>query len=166
MFSSRSEIGSRWYLALFLALPGVGSAAEPAKVTVCQLVEKPERVAGEMVSARGYILQEYHGTAICSEDCRGCIRIVEPQDVSPKPEFDLERDSAYEEFDRLAIELGLFEGALRATLVGRFDSIYEMRNGKRVRVAEGLGLRRVPRRLVLQKVTDVVVCKKPGVPKQ
>jgi hypothetical protein len=159
------------FLALSLAVPNVAVAAEPVKVTVCQLIKKPERFAGQMVSVRGYILLEYHGMAICSEECVGCIRVVEPQDVSPKPEFDLERDSAYEEFDRLSVDVGLVkrllgEATLRVTLVGRFDSIYEMRNGKRVRVAEGLGLRRVPRRLVLQKVTDVVVCKKPGVPKQ
>jgi len=162
---------ARWFLALSLALPSVASGAEPAKVTVCQLVEKPERFAQKMVSVRGEIVQEHHGLGICSEDCRGCIQIVEPEDVSPKPEFELERDSLYEEFDRLSMDVGLVQrllgkATLQATLVGRFDSIYEMRNGKRVRVAEGLGRRRVPRRLVLQRVTDLVVCEKREAQKQ
>jgi len=83
------------------------------------------------------------------------IGIELPQDVKPKPDFDLIRDDSFFAFRDLERQPPWIE----ATVEGRFDPVFIRRNNRRVRVGEGEGFgpqRNWDARVVLHRVSDVI----------
>jgi hypothetical protein len=78
-----------------------------------------------------------------------------PHNVTPKPDFDLERDDSFKDYQNALKKPTRIE----ATLEGRFDPVFVWRNRQRVRVGEGKGYGKkhfADGRLVLHRMSDVV----------
>jgi hypothetical protein len=131
------------------------------KVALCDLYKNPEQYAGKMVQVRATIVG--HGDPALEEavftrqDPCGAymsIALEFPQKVTPKPNFDLEKDSSFQKYED-AVQKGM---RIEATLDGRFDPVFTWKDRKRVRVGEGAGYGKkhsADARLVLQKMSDV-----------
>ena len=78
----------------------------PLKVSVCDLYKSPEKYSGKIVEFRatvsGYRDPSVEQPAFTrQEPCSGYMSIALefPQNVQPKPAFDLERDSAFQKYE-------------------------------------------------------------------
>lgn len=135
------------------------------RVTVCELLRSPESHAGQLVSIQVSI-SDARSVRLADPNDRSCGEIpwalADDRRVKPRPHFNLLRDRNYEE---LLGGLGVLvpkpprsRGFVNATLEGRFDSIYRLKNRRRKKVAEGFGhLRLDDARFVLHRVIDVSV---------
>jgi hypothetical protein len=133
------------------------------KVTMCDLYRDPQKYAGKMIEVRATITghrdPKLERPAFApQEPCEGSgymiIGLELPQNVKPKPEFDLLRDEPFQKYTE-ALQKPM---RIEATLEGRFDPTFVWRNHKRERVGEGEGYgkkRSEDGRLVLYKVSDV-----------
>jgi hypothetical protein len=91
----------------------------------------------------------------CNASGRMSIGIELPQDVNPKPDFDLIRDESFFAFQNLNKQPPWIE----ATVEGRFDPVFIWRNNHRVKIGEGVGFgpqNNVDARVVLHRVSDVI----------
>ena len=135
---------------------------QPLKATVCELTAKPEHFSGKDVVVRASIL---HPRRMALEDdtCgRVLLAFPEDRDTKPKPRFTLVRDANFKRLMASMAELvpppPLKPGKITATFEGRFDSVFFLRNGRKVeRDPRSIRLARDEVRLVLRRVTDVEV---------
>jgi len=122
-------------LGLFLTFSSLSATQAPTpkvqaaeeNLTACQLLRKPEQWSARMLRVNGYVLRTHNGLMLCADGWDGCIEIVEPQDIKPQPKFNLEKDSNYDEFERLSFDVALVKELLGKTrlsviMQGRFDS--------------------------------------------
>jgi hypothetical protein len=110
-----------------------------------------------MVDVRGEVVMDYHGRTLCDQKGTPCFFVVLPEDIAPKPDFKLEKDRQYEEYERLSIEIGsvqrsLGKAKLFATLRGRFDVLDLLSNGSKVIAQHPKKGSLVEVRFVLRKV--------------
>jgi len=155
-------------LLVLLALAAHNAdSTNDVSVDFCRLLTTPERFTGKVVSVRAYVVKYRHGIILHAKDCNGgmFLELRAELDVAPKRKVALEKDSEYEKFDNalFIFKEGTTElrNRIEATFEGRFDSVYELKNGKRVRVSPGYGPNSLfPSRLVLYKVSDVAVSEK------
>jgi hypothetical protein len=152
--------------ALSISLLGVlcaqqSSDSEPVKTTLCELYQNPEQYQGRIVSVRGTIAG-YRETLVDSPassaqpPCSAYMTILldVTENVSPKPNFELEKDAVYGEYEDAQAK-GL---RIEVTLEGRFDPVFTWKERKRIRVAEGEGFGRkhaADARIVLRRMTDL-----------
>jgi hypothetical protein len=139
------------------------SEGAPLKVTICDLYNDPQKYAGKMIEVRATIagyrdpkLEQpaFAPQAPCAASGYMTIGLELPQNVRPKPEFDLIRDESFQKYAE-ALQKPM---RIEATLEGRFDPTFIWRNRKRERVGEGEGYGKKHAedgRLVLYKMSDV-----------
>jgi len=139
------------------------SEGVPLKVTICDLYSDPQRYAGKMIEIRatiaGYRDPKLEQPAFapqkpCAASGYMTIGLELPQNVRPKPDFDLIRDESFQKYAE-ALQRPM---RIEATLEGRFDPTFIWRNHKRERVGEGEGYGKKhveDGRLVLYKMSDV-----------
>lgn len=148
-------------ILLSTCLAGQPNEDTPTKVTLCDLFTNPAQYAGKMVEFRG-TLSGYRNPSVelpsfsKPESCSAYMTIVLelPQTVSPKPNFDLVRDEAFQKYEAAMSKPMRIE----ATLEGRFDPVFAWKDRKRVRIGEGPGFGKshsADARLVLRKLSDV-----------
>jgi len=134
---------------------------------MCELYEHPEQYSGKMVKVRGGSLGAELGisNAIFGGPVKTCkaflnIIVLFPWHLSPAPNFDLVRDESLKKLED-AVNSRVMR--IDATYEGRFDLLFAMRGGKRIKLATGKAER--PRigkmsfydaRIVLHQVSDVV----------
>jgi hypothetical protein len=135
----------------------------PLKVTMCDLYKNPQMYAGQMIEVRstivGYrdpILERpaFSPQEPCSASGYMIIALELPQDVKPKPGFDLIRDLSFQKYEESLKKPMRIE----ATLEGRFDPVFIWQNQKRERVGNGDGYGKKhdhDGRIVLRKLSDV-----------
>jgi len=152
------------FLGPCIAMAQLERTQPPPSLTICELVAHPEKYAGQTVRVRGSISKGWTaapkpirevsiGEPWASATCPGVLLVVIfPQAVKPQQDFNLEQDEA----------LGRFQKALRerthieATFEGRFDSVFAIQDGKRVKIGKGFGRgSRATMGLVLRKVSDL-----------
>lgn len=150
------------FLVLTFCLTGrtqVGVQVPAMRVTLCDLAKEPDKYAGTMVKVsasvggrREPVLNDFATPQPCPTHIM--VLLVFPEDVKPVPEFDLEKDGSFEKF-QAALSNSV---NIDATFEGRFDSVFALKDGKRVRIARGYGKKKLAQgRLVLRKVSDVAV---------
>jgi hypothetical protein len=163
-----SQCGYSWLLVvLFASLTRGQPSSGPVKVSYCDLVTNPEQFAGKMIEVRativGYRAPSVEMPAFSpQEPCSAYLNMALefPNDVKPKPPFDLEKDSSYQKYQE-ALQKPM---RIEATLEGRFDLVFVWKDRKRVRVAEGSGFGKkhsADARLVLRTMSDVKTWYKP-----
>lgn len=157
-----------WSLCIVVSLLGSFVRAQsqnggtPVKVTICDLYTDPQKYAGKMIEVRATIgnrdLRIERPTFTPQDSCAASgymsIGLELPQNVRPKPDFDLIRDESFQKYAEALQKLVRVE----ATLEGRFDPTFIWRNHKRERVGEGDGYGKKHSedgRLVLHKMSDV-----------
>jgi hypothetical protein len=158
----------RWSLCMVVLLSSLFARARsqngsaPLKVTMCNLYVDPQKYAGKMIEVRATTrnldLRLERPTFEPQEPCATSgymtIGLEFPQDVKPRPEFDLIRDESFEKYSHALQKLMRVE----ATFEGRFDPVFIWRNHKRERVGEGEGYGKKHSedgRIVLHRVSDV-----------
>ena len=162
---------ARDYRMLFCVLMFFGSVdraqprseTEPLKTTMCDLYKDPQMYAGKVIEVRativGYRAPEITQPAFLPQEpclASGYMRIALelPQNVQPKPAFDLVSDESFQKY-QAALQKPM---RVEATLEGRFDPAFIWENHKRVRIGEGKGYGKnhsADGRLVLRKMSDV-----------
>ncbi len=127
----------------------VNAQGQEQALTVGDLINNPSKYASKIVVVRGELIPDYHGKALCDKKVRPCVYITNtPDSIYPKPNFEVEKDSLYWDYERLVMEqLGGRNTELILTLRGRFDIPPKGSNSLK--------------ELVLQKVIALEVRKKP-----
>jgi hypothetical protein len=124
--------------------------------SVAQLTNNPEEFSHRMVTVQGFIFHEYHGMSICDDNYERCIPLLNPDKAEPKPTFTLERDEEYQKYELWSLRLRSGENAkIGVTLRGKFDSIYELKNGKKITGNKQLSSDLWKYQFILQKVLNV-----------
>ena len=163
-----THLGKFLGLLVLLALAAHSAdSTNDVSVDFCRLKTTPERFTGKVVSVRAYVVKYRHGILLHSNDCDGSVflELRAELDVPPKRQVALMKDSEYEKFYNalFIFKEGTTElrDRIEATFEGRFDSVYGIKNDKRVRVSPGYGQNSLfASRLVLYKVSDVAVSEK------
>ncbi|MGH9776271.1 MAG: hypothetical protein ACRD50_15155 [Candidatus Acidiferrales bacterium] len=150
-----------WALFLiFSAATGqepVARAPLPVRVTLCELAKAPENYAGKMIEIRaritGYsepVLDDFSEKESCATHFT--VILANPDDVKPRAKFDLVRDYSLDKFHQDLQHAMTVE----ATLEGRFDTVFELKEGKQVRTGKGYGKEHdAEGRLVLRRITKL-----------
>ena len=133
----------------------------PLKVSVCDLYKSPEKYAGKMVEFRATVSGRRDPSVeqpafTRQEPCSAYMSIALefPQNVRPRPAFDLERDAAFQKYED-AVQKPM---RIEVTLEGRFDPAFVWKDQKRTKVGEGNGYGKghaADARIVLRKMSDV-----------
>jgi hypothetical protein len=160
-----------WLVGLFSVTGIMGVATRmragdelvPLKVSICDLYASPAVHSGKMIEVRATIVGRKRSSLeppsfARQETCSDYLSIAleSPDDVKPKPPFELQIDAAFEAY-RQAQQNGM---RIEATLQGRFDPVFAWKDRKRVRVGAGEGFgddRTADARLVLRKLSSVTV---------
>ena len=137
-----------FHLLVAASLWGACSAADgqvpqdAIRTTVCELSNAPVTFVGATVAIRGWIGRGRNLTLLDAKPSKGCrnviLPIVLPTTVRPAPDFKLQVDEPYRQFQKALSERTHIEG----TFLGRFDYL---KHGK-TRI-----------RLVLRQVEDLDV---------
>lgn len=143
-----------------------GPAYEPLELSICKLAKQPENYTGKMVVVRGSVSKGWRAPPKAIKElsisepwsvvsCPGVVvTVVFPEAVQPKPDFDLQEDDAFRKLEKALRQRTHIEG----TFEGRFDSVFVLKDRKRIRVGKGFGHRhRATMRLVLRKVYDLEI---------
>lgn len=151
-------------LLLTCTCNGTQSVHDNAVQTVDQLVNNPSKYASRIIDVRGEIVMDYHGPTLCDSSGTPCFFITLPKSVLSKPNFELDRDHLYEEYERLSSEIGLVQkklgkAKLMVTLRGRFDSYVLSPEGREVIVQNPRKGSPTRCRFVLQRVLKLDVQK-------
>lgn len=138
-----------WLIVALSATFAIGQSADPTVLSICQLLDEPGRYAGKQVTVRAEVIFPRSVLLIDPADPKcGRIPWAYPSnpEIKPKPKFSLVKD---ENFKNLMDSLGLLlppppdstreRSKMVAVLEGRFDWVYQIRNGKLVRTAQGFG---------------------------
>jgi len=144
------------------ACSGQRAVQDNAVLTVDQLINDSSRYASRIVDVRGEIVMDYHGPTLCDENGTPCFFVVLPENLNPKPDFEIQKDHLYGEYERLSSKIGLVQkklgkAKLLVTLRGRFDNYILLSNGKEVIVQNAKEESAVRRRFVLQRVLKLDV---------
>jgi hypothetical protein len=138
------------------------SGLDPIKVTVCELLAKPEEFSGKQVIFHATLINPRR-KALVDGDC-GRVFLVFPGDeeVRPKAEFQLLEDDSFKKLMDAQSQLLPMPpkkpGRITATFEGRFDSVFSLRNGRKVkRDPRSIRLAADEVRLVLRRVSSVKV---------
>jgi hypothetical protein len=138
------------------------SGLDPTKVTVCELLSKPEGFSGKQVTFQATQMNSRRKILV-DGDC-GRVLLVFPGDeeVRPKAKFQLLEDDSFKKFMDAQSELLPMPpkkpGRITATFEGRFDSVFTLRNGRKVKGdPRSIRLAADEVRLVLRRVSDVKV---------
>lgn len=148
-------------VAIMMGSPVSAEPAKPVKTSVCDLVKHSEKFAGKFVELRAELILARGALMLTEPGCTN-IPFVEPseEDVKPKPAFQLVED---ENWRKLESSLSFLVpsptggiGRIFATIEGRFDWAFQLRRGRRVRVAQGYGHAALfDSRLVVHRVSAV-----------
>jgi hypothetical protein len=132
---------------------------EPLKATFCELYEHPQKYAGKMVEVHAAVYGNRDPTVDQAGPHEPCsahmtIGLQFPQDVKPKPAFDLQHDESFQKF-----EDGWRKGMRTiARIQGRFDPVFVWKDHQKVRIGQGDGFGQKhsnDARIVLYRVSDV-----------
>jgi len=128
--------------------------------TVCALTTNPLKFSGKTVSLRAYVIVDYHGMFLAVRKCKKMLPLVLPEGSQRTPQLTLSNDDSYKLFDAALHDYrpGTLQPkrSVEATFEGRFEYIFEVKDGKEVRVAKGLGPSGSAQwQFVLQRVSGV-----------
>jgi hypothetical protein len=99
-------------------------------ITVEELVTNDSKYATKFVDVRGETVLDYHGPVLQEEDGSLGVFVVSPERVNPKPDFELVRDSMFQKYENLVIEIGSVQKTLgKATLIGTLRGKYYLVTG-------------------------------------
>ncbi|MBZ5552406.1 MAG: hypothetical protein LAO21_06775 [Acidobacteriia bacterium] len=165
MYAPPNQMTRRWNICALLLLMMTSGLVQaqtrsgPLKVTFCDLYQQPDKYAGKIIEIHAAVYGYRDPTleeAAAPEPCLSymTIGLEFPQNVKPKPDFDVERDESFQKFKES------WEKGMRVITIfeSRFDPVFTWRDHKRVRVGEGQGFGKKHSqdgRLVLCKVSDV-----------
>ena len=166
MRARRYVLCALFTLALSYAFSGAQTRNDEAalKVRLCDLYEEPQAYAGKLISVRATIVgrddptleeQAFSKQEPCSGVVYMTIVMELPKNVTPKPNFELQRNDSFKEYLKALKKPARIE----ATLEGRFDPIFVWRDRQRIRVGQGRGYGKkysADARLVLRRMSDVV----------
>jgi hypothetical protein len=136
-------------------------------ITVEELVTNHSKYATEFVDVRGELILEFHGNVLQDEsECCGFF-VIPPEAVTPEPDFKLVRDSMYQRYEKLMIEVGSVQRRLgKAKLIGTLRGKYylgssESTGGALVipQLPDPLARRPMQHRFVLHRVIKLDVQK-------
>jgi hypothetical protein len=148
-------------LLLPLAAPDSGAAAE--RVSLCDLAQHPEQYNGKMIEVRASVASD-ELSIDDFEQKPGCsawmgVLVVLPDQLKPKPGFDVIRDDAFNQFFE-ALHNGM---NVQATFRGKFDAMYTWKDKKQVWIGndqesqKGFGKKgQYGGRITLQSVSDIL----------
>ncbi len=148
-----------WFL-LWVLLLASSSIAQVPRAGVCEITRKPVLYSGRVLSVRAYVIVDYHGVFLADPRCKKTLPLILPEGSGRPDELPLRADEAYKQFDAVLQEYGpggaRSRGKLEATFEGRFDYVFQLKDGKRVRVVDGFGPTRTMRwQFVLNRVSNV-----------
>lgn len=150
---------------VLLSAAALGQAAcatqNKAVITMDSFFDVPSKYAFKIVDVRGEVMMDYHGRVLCDQRGNGFF-ITKPEDVFPKPDFKLEKDHLFDEYERQSIEVGdvqrtLGKAKLLVTLRGRFEFYQLLPDGKVVIPPHPENGPLIRKRFVLQRVLDLHV---------
>jgi hypothetical protein len=144
------------------ACNGPRSAQDNVVLTVDHLINESSKHASRIVDVRGEIVMDYHGPTLCDENGTPCFFVILPENIVPVPDFELQKDHLYEEYERLSSEIGLVQkklgkAKLLVTLRGRFDNYVLLPSGRTVIVQNPKEETPARCRFVLQRVLKIDV---------
>jgi hypothetical protein len=153
-------------VALCLAIPpavafGQVDGTGPIKTTLCDLRQNAQSYAEKIVEVRGRIAFDelwVEDPSIHAADCPAYMHIMLafPIDVKPTPDFGLDRDVSFRQFD----EARQRHMAVDVTIEGRFDPVFVWRTGQRTKVGDSGGYagERADEdgRIVVRRISDAV----------
>ncbi len=147
-----------------IRIPLPGRATAQLLHGVCETRDGKASHSGQIVRVRGEVTEFYGGLFLRTDECNYPILIVLPDGVTPKPEFKLQRDASYNRFDKASRQykssLLKPKWKIVASLQGRLDWAFDVKDGKPVYEPQGFGHSGMGKwRLVLQSVSDVVLTK-------
>jgi hypothetical protein len=122
-------------------------------------LKKSDQYCSKIVDVSGIIIKEYHGLRLCDKNETPCIFVWEPE---ADDKLELEKDRMYDEYKRLAVEVGLDPERLRkeklfVTLRGRYEEFILSPNGDAIILTESKHENDVRCRFILQKVLKLDV---------
>jgi hypothetical protein len=130
------------------------------------VISHADQYASQMIVVRGEAVDDYHGPILEDLKTHKGFFIYKPDHIDPEPDFKLERDNTYLEYERLRIEIGnrytrLEKARLIATLRGRYDLFILEPDGKVtiIRHPKKDEERLVRHRFVLQEVIKLEIQK-------
>jgi hypothetical protein len=133
---------------------------ETVPISVDELIDNTAKYASKIVDVQGEIIMDYHGPILCDPKENG-VFVRLPDSIFPTPDFKLEKDHLFDEYERLSIEIGLVQkrlgkAKLFATLRGRYELFESLPNGKEVTIQDPKGSL-VQHRFVLQRILELHV---------
>lgn len=143
---------------------GLAAAAEPVaqRVTICELVRSPEKYSGQQVSVHARIANPQRMVLENGECGRVLLVFPADQQVRPKAKFKLLEDDNFKRLMEARSELvpppTRMPGRVSATFQGRFDSVFTLKEGRKVqRDPRSMRLAVDEFRLVLHRITEVSI---------
>jgi hypothetical protein len=159
-------LSSFLFFFLFLCCACKTSGVFPARhvITVEELVTNHSKYATQFVDVRGEIVWDYHGPTLCEPNGSFGIFVIPPESINPKPDFELIRDSLFQQYESLAMEIGSLQRTLgKAKLFGTFRGKYYLVTGSLHGTVDVYQkpdpLTQPQHRFVLHKVLDLQVQK-------
>ena len=126
---------------------------------MAELAAAPETFAGKIVSVRSQVIFGRGPFILTGGDYR--IELVQPGNsgVKPKPRFNFVEDANWKKLqDLLYPSPNMKPQQVFASVEGRFDTVYALRKGKRVRVKDGFGhMGLYDYRIVLRSIEKIEV---------
>ena len=136
-------------LSVVLRCSSAAQVEEPLRVDPCNVTQQAEKFAGKVIEVRAVQIKLKRGEWGLRVDCWPLVLLVLPKDVSPTPDFSLQKTPAFD----MLLAARTERVSLTATFVGRFDwsgsGAPKGRNKLRL-----FGKSKMSARFVLQRVSD------------
>jgi hypothetical protein len=151
-----------FFLFLCCACKMFGVSPAGPVITVEELVTNHSKYATQFVDVRGEIVWDFHGPTLCDLNGSFGVFVIPPENINPKPDFELARDSMFQKYERLAMEIGsvqrtLGKAKLFGTLRGKYYLVTGSLHGTVDIYQKPDPLTQPQHRFVLQKVLDLQV---------
>jgi len=163
---------THYYTTVILLMLVVGTSGSSTlqsgstQVTMCDIYNDPQQFSGRMIKVRATITGYSNPTLerpsfSPQEECAAkkymIVALELPQDLSPKPDFDMPpEDTSFQKYQQARRGRNRIE----ATLEGRLDATFVWENRKRIRIGPGKGYGKnhsADARLILHRISDVSI---------
>ena len=149
-------------LAAGVCIPMHAKEGEPIKTTICELVNKPEQFSGHMVVVRADLINPRRMALVGGHCERVLLSFPNDDEVKPKARFKLVEDESFNKLmDSVSVLIPMppkTPGRITGTFEGRFDSVFVLRNGRKIRRdPRSIRLAADEVRLVLRRVFDLEI---------
>ena len=94
------EEGTMRILLALMIIP-IAFALSPERVSICRVLQEPDRYAGNVVEVQGYIKPLIHGTYLKQDDCDQGLLLVLPEEIpNYKGDVKVIKDGEFEAFKK------------------------------------------------------------------